>query len=116
MAARNMLGEAVVEALSELSDREKEVVRLRFGLDDGQARTLEEVGKEFGVTRERIRQIEAKTLAKLRNPQPQPEAPRLPRRRLIRSVRRARFRALRSGIRGSSALVAAARLTTRLRG
>jgi RNA polymerase primary sigma factor len=68
MAARNMLGMAVVEALSELSDREKEVVRLRFGLDDGQARTLEEVGKEFGVTRERIRQIEAKTLAKLRNP------------------------------------------------
>jgi RNA polymerase primary sigma factor len=43
-------------------------VRLRFGLDDGQARTLEEVGKEFGVTRERIRQIEAKTLAKLRHP------------------------------------------------
>ena len=68
MAARNMLGKAVVEALSELSDREKEVVRLRFGLDDGQARTLSEVGKEFGVTRERIRQIEAKTLAKLRNP------------------------------------------------
>ncbi|MGI8755629.1 MAG: RNA polymerase sigma factor RpoD [Acidimicrobiales bacterium] len=68
MATRNMLGKAVVEALSELSDREKEVVRLRFGLDDGQARTLEEVGKEFGVTRERIRQIEAKTLAKLRNP------------------------------------------------
>ena len=68
MAARKMLGDAVIEALSELSDREKDVVRLRFGLDDGQARTLEEVGKEFGVTRERIRQIEAKTLAKLRNP------------------------------------------------
>jgi len=68
MAARKMLGNAVIEALSELSDREKDVVRLRFGLDDGQARTLEEVGKEFGVTRERIRQIEAKTLAKLRNP------------------------------------------------
>ncbi len=68
MAARRMLGDAVIEALSELSDREKQVVRLRFGLDDGQARTLEEVGKEFGVTRERIRQIEAKTLAKLRNP------------------------------------------------
>ena len=58
-----------VEALSELNDREKEVVRLRCGLDAGQARTLEEVGKEFGVTRERIRQIEAKTLAKLRHPQ-----------------------------------------------
>ena len=50
-------------------EREQEIVRLRFGLDDGQARTLEEVGKEFGVTRERIRQIEAKTLAKLRHPQ-----------------------------------------------
>jgi len=68
MATRKMLGLAVLEALSELSEREKEVVRLRFGLDDGQARTLEEVGKEFGVSRERIRQIETKTLAKLRNP------------------------------------------------
>ena len=68
IAARKMLGDAVLEALSELSDREKQVVRLRFGLDDGQARTLEEVGREFGVTRERIRQIEAKTLAKLRHP------------------------------------------------
>ncbi|MCB1031029.1 MAG: sigma-70 family RNA polymerase sigma factor, partial [Acidimicrobiales bacterium] len=68
MATRNMLGMAVIEALDELNDREKEVVRMRFGLDDGQARTLEEVGKAFGVTRERIRQIEAKTLAKLRNP------------------------------------------------
>ena len=67
-AAKMMLGEAVVEALAGLSDREKQVVRLRFGLDDGQARTLEEVGKEFGVTRERIRQIESKTLAKLRHP------------------------------------------------
>jgi RNA polymerase primary sigma factor len=68
MAARKMLGDAVLEALDELNDREKEVVRLRFGLADGQARTLEEVGKEFGVTRERIRQIESKTLAKLRHP------------------------------------------------
>jgi RNA polymerase primary sigma factor len=68
VATRHMLGDAVVEALQELNDREKEVVRLRFGLDDGQPRTLEEVGKEFGVTRERIRQIEAKTLAKLRHP------------------------------------------------
>ena len=55
--------------LGELSEREQEIVRLRFGLDDGQAKTLEEVGQEFGVTRERIRQIEAKTLAKLRHPQ-----------------------------------------------
>jgi RNA polymerase primary sigma factor len=67
-AARALLSEAVGEALSDLSDRERLVVRLRFGLDDGQARTLEEVGREFGVTRERIRQIEAKTLAKLRHP------------------------------------------------
>src|SRR5438552_13918959 len=67
-AARAMLREAVGEALDELTDRERQVVRLRFGLEDGQARTLEEVGKEFGVTRERIRQIEAKTLAKLRHP------------------------------------------------
>ncbi len=67
-AARRMLNAAVIDALDELNDREKAVVRLRFGLDDGQARTLEEVGREFGVTRERIRQIESKTLAKLRHP------------------------------------------------
>jgi RNA polymerase primary sigma factor len=67
-AARAMLNEAVNQALAELSDREQKVVRLRFGLDDGHMRTLEEVGKEFGVTRERIRQIESKTLAKLRHP------------------------------------------------
>jgi RNA polymerase primary sigma factor len=67
-AARALLSEAVGEALEELTERERQVVRLRFGLDDGQIRTLEEVGKEFGVTRERIRQIEAKTLAKLRHP------------------------------------------------
>jgi RNA polymerase primary sigma factor len=67
-AARAMLNEAVNQALAELSEREQKVVRLRFGLDDGQMRTLEEVGKEFGVTRERIRQIESKTLAKLRHP------------------------------------------------
>jgi RNA polymerase primary sigma factor len=68
MAAKMMLNSAVEEALTELNDREKAVVRMRFGLDDGQARTLEEVGREFGVTRERIRQIESKTLAKLRHP------------------------------------------------
>ncbi len=68
VATRHMLNDAVLEALDDLTPREKEVVRLRFGLDDGQARTLEEVGKQFGVTRERIRQIEAKTLAKLRHP------------------------------------------------
>jgi RNA polymerase primary sigma factor len=69
VATRKMLAEAVSEALAGLSEREQEIVRRRFGLDDGQARTLEEVGREFGVTRERIRQIEAKTLAKLRHPQ-----------------------------------------------
>ena len=68
-ATRAMLTQAVGEVLGELSEREQEIVRLRFGLDGGQAKTLEEVGKEFGVTRERIRQIEAKTLAKLRHPQ-----------------------------------------------
>jgi RNA polymerase primary sigma factor len=67
-AARALLTEAIEEALEELNDRERAVVRLRFGLDDGQTHTLEEVGKEFGVTRERIRQIESKTLAKLRHP------------------------------------------------
>ncbi|HEX3393862.1 MAG TPA: RNA polymerase sigma factor RpoD [Acidimicrobiales bacterium] len=67
-AARALLAEAVSEALEELTERERQVVRLRFGLDDGQVRTLEEVGREFGVTRERIRQIEAKTLARLRHP------------------------------------------------
>ena len=63
-----MLAEAVRNVLADLSERERKVVRLRFGLDDGQARTLEEVGKAFGVTRERVRQIESKSLAKLRQP------------------------------------------------
>ena len=67
-ATRALLDEAVREALGHLSEREQDVVRLRFGLDDGKIRTLEEVGKEFGVTRERVRQIESKTLAKLRRP------------------------------------------------
>jgi len=68
VAVRKLLEQAVRDVLDELSDRESEVVRLRFGLIDGRPRTLEEVGKEFGVTRERIRQIESKTLAKLRHP------------------------------------------------
>ena len=58
----------LVEVLGTLTEREQKVLRLRFGLDDGRARTLEEVGKEFNVTRERIRQIEAKALRKLRHP------------------------------------------------
>ncbi|NNF54091.1 MAG: RNA polymerase sigma factor [Acidimicrobiales bacterium] len=68
VAARHLLAEAVSEVMQELSEREAEVVKLRFGIDDGHPRTLEEVGREFGVTRERIRQIENKTLAKLRHP------------------------------------------------
>ena len=67
-AAFTLLKEQLVEVLGTLTDREQKVLRLRFGLDDGRARTLEEVGKEFSVTRERIRQIEAKALRKLRHP------------------------------------------------
>jgi RNA polymerase primary sigma factor len=67
-ATYQMQREAVEEVLASLSDRERRVLRLRFGLDDGRPRTLEEVGREFNVTRERIRQIEAKSLRKLRHP------------------------------------------------
>ena len=67
-AAFTLLKEQLVEVLGTLTEREQKVLRLRFGLDDGRARTLEEVGKEFNVTRERIRQIEAKALRKLRLP------------------------------------------------
>ena len=67
-AAFSLLKEQLNEVLSTLTEREQKVLRLRFGLDDGRARTLEEVGKEFNVTRERIRQIEAKALRKLRHP------------------------------------------------
>ncbi|HOP93153.1 MAG TPA: RNA polymerase sigma factor RpoD [Acetivibrio thermocellus] len=67
-AAFTLLKEQLVDVLDTLTPREEKVLRLRFGLDDGRARTLEEVGKEFNVTRERIRQIEAKALRKLRHP------------------------------------------------
>ena len=67
-AAFTLLREQLVDVLETLTDREQKVLRLRFGLDDGRARTLEEVGREFKVTRERIRQIEAKALRKLRHP------------------------------------------------
>ena len=67
-AAFTLLKEQLVDVLNTLTEREQKVLRLRFGLDDGRARTLEEVGKEFDVTRERIRQIEAKALRKLRHP------------------------------------------------
>jgi RNA polymerase primary sigma factor len=63
-----LLQEQLETVLHSLSDRERQVIRLRFGLTDGKSRTLEEVGQEFGVTRERIRQIESKTLSKLRHP------------------------------------------------
>ena len=67
-ATYTLLREQLLEVLGTLTDREQKVLRLRFGLDDGRNRTLEEVGKEFNVTRERIRQIEAKALRKLRHP------------------------------------------------
>ena len=66
--AHELLREDLAEVLSSLSPRERDVLRLRFGMDDGRQRTLEEVGQLFGVTRERIRQIEAKALRKLRHP------------------------------------------------
>jgi RNA polymerase primary sigma factor len=67
-ASHQLLKEQVEDVLDSLSSRERKVLQLRFGLDDGRSRTLEEVGREFGVTRERIRQIEAKALRKLRHP------------------------------------------------
>ncbi len=67
-ASFSMLQEQLSKVLDGLSERERKVIELRFGLVDGHPRTLEEVGREFGVTRERIRQIESKTLCKLRHP------------------------------------------------
>ena len=67
-ATFTLLHEQLMEVLDTLTEREQKVLRLRFGLDDGRPRTLEEVGREFNVTRERIRQIEAKALRKLRHP------------------------------------------------
>ena len=67
-AAQTLLKEQLDEVLDTLTEREQKVLRLRFGMNDGRARTLEEVGREFDVTRERIRQIEAKALRKLRHP------------------------------------------------
>ena len=68
VVASSMLNEQILGILNTLTPREEKVLRLRYGLDDGKSRTLEEVGKEFNVTRERIRQIEAKALRKLRHP------------------------------------------------
>ena len=68
VANEHMMSDVVDDALAELSPRERRVLQLRFGLEDGRSRTLEEVGGEFSVTRERIRQIEAKALRKLRLP------------------------------------------------
>ncbi|MBO9599726.1 MAG: sigma-70 family RNA polymerase sigma factor, partial [Cohnella sp.] len=67
-AAFELMREQLEDVLETLTEREESVLRLRFGLDDGRSRTLEEVGQAFGVTRERIRQIEAKALRKLRHP------------------------------------------------
>ena len=67
-ATNEMLKDEISEVLLTLTEREEKVIRLRFGLEDGKPRTLEEVGQMFGVTRERIRQIEAKALRKLRHP------------------------------------------------
>jgi RNA polymerase primary sigma factor len=67
-ASFQLLKEQIQDVLDTLTDRESRVLQLRFGLEDGRSRTLEEVGREFGVTRERIRQIEAKALRKLRHP------------------------------------------------
>ena len=67
-ASQTLLKEQLIDILGTLTKREEKVLRLRFGLEDGRSRTLEEVGKEFDVTRERIRQIEAKALRKLRHP------------------------------------------------
>ena len=68
LAAARLMKEQIAEALGKLSERERKIIELRFGLCDGKYRTLEEVGREFGITRERIRQIEAKALRKLRHP------------------------------------------------
>jgi RNA polymerase primary sigma factor len=68
VASFKVLQEELEKAMEDLNDRERKVVGMRFGLSDGHVHTLEEVGAAFGVTRERIRQIEAKTLAKLRHP------------------------------------------------
>ena len=67
-AYREQLKESLREVLSTLTEREENVIRMRFGLDNGQPMTLEEVGQKFGVTRERIRQIEAKAIRKLKHP------------------------------------------------
>ena len=68
LASQQMLKAQIAEALGKLTERERKIIQLRFGLEDGRFRTLEEVGREFGITRERIRQIEAKALRKLRHP------------------------------------------------
>ena len=77
-ASQTLLKEQLADVLKTLTPREEKVLRLRFGLEDGRPRTLEEVGKEFNVTRERIRQIEAKALRKLRTPAAAKKAARLP--------------------------------------
>ena len=79
LVSAGLLASHVEAVLTHLGEREREVVRMRYGLGDGEPRTLEEVGRAFGVTRERVRQIEAKSLAKLRHPHLSAAAARLPR-------------------------------------
>jgi RNA polymerase primary sigma factor len=67
--ASHLLNEAIRDVLSQLDDRDREVVKMRFGLETGKPATLDEVGRMFGVTRERVRQIEVKTITKLRRPE-----------------------------------------------
>jgi RNA polymerase primary sigma factor len=68
LASQELLKSQICDALSKLTERERLIIELRFGLNDGRFRTLEEVGRHFGITRERIRQIESKALRKLRHP------------------------------------------------
>ena len=81
-----LMQEQLHEVLRTLSEREAAVVKMRFGLVDGQPKTLDEIGREFGLTRERIRQIEAKTLVEAAPPQPRAEAARLPRLTAVQPV------------------------------
>jgi RNA polymerase primary sigma factor len=78
-ASMTLLQEQLHSALGTLSEREADVVSMRFALTDGQPKTLDEIGKAYGVTRERIRQIESQAMSKLRNPVPIPPSPGLPR-------------------------------------
>lgn len=91
-----MLQEQATKVLDGLAERERKVISLRFGLEDGHPHTLEEVGREFGVTRERIRQIESKTLAKLRHPSRSTKPERLSGRLVLTGRAKVRLRCMRT--------------------